>query len=317
MPSDKKKLSEIIISNLKLFGIGFFMGSVDLVPGVSGGTIAFVFGIYQKLLSGIKQVTGDLPRLLLQRKFKQAWQTIPFAFFLPLGLGILSAILLLANLIKFLLANHTESVWGFFFGLVVASILLVTRKITNWQLWNFLALIVACILTFWLVGITPAQTPHNPLWFFASGAVAICAMILPGISGSYILLILGKYNQVIEAITTRDLVSLSFFGLGIVFGLAMFVRVLSFLLKNYFNLTVSILIGVMIGSLRKIWPWKEVLLTTIDSRGEIIVLVEKNVLPNITDSSVFRVIFLMLLGFILMLFLSKLDKQEGSISGAN
>jgi len=310
MRFNKRVLFKAIKSNLKLFSIGFFMGSADLVPGVSGGTIAFVFRIYQKLLSGIKQVTGNFPRLLLQRKFRQAWQVIPFAFFLPLGLGILSAILLLTNLIKFLLTNHTESVWGFFFGLVVASIFLVIRKITNWQLWNFLALVAACILTFWLVGVTPSQTPHDPLWFFASGAVAICAMILPGISGSYILLILGKYNQVIEAIITKDLVSLSFFGLGIIFGLAMFVRVLSFLLKNYFNLTVSVLIGIMIGSLRKIWPWKEVLLTTTDSRGEIVVLVERNILPNIADTSVFTVIVLMFSGFVLMLLLSRLDKQQ-------
>lgn len=298
------------IERLKLYFIGFFMGTADIIPGVSGGTIAFIFGIYKQLVDSIKLVTGHTLKLVLKAKFREAVLSVPYNFLLPLAFGILSAVFLMAGLVHFLLSNYPEHVWGFFFGLVLASIFIVFKTVGKWTWGNILGFLVASIITFFVVGTVPVETPNNPLMLFFSGAIAICAMILPGISGSYILLVLGQYSLILEAVLQRDLLSLGIFVAGCAFGISLFARLLSWLFANYKDIALAVLTGIMLGSLRKIWPWKEVLQTTIDRHGEVITLVDQNILPNFSSQSSYIVILLAIIGFGLMIIINNLQSRK-------
>jgi putative membrane protein len=289
---------------IQYYFTGFFMGTADLVPGVSGGTIALIAGIYEKLLSSIKTVTGEVLKLLLQGKIKQAINLTPLAFLLPLGLGIISAIFILAHPLSWALTNHPAMLWSFFFGLVGASIIILWREIKIFNINTLTGFILATIIAYWVVGLVPIQTPTNALITFFSGAIAICAMILPGISGSFILLILGQYQHILNAVTSYDLVTLTIFIVGCIVGLALFVRLLSWLLKKYHAITLAILAGIILGSMRKIWPWKEII---VEGR------IEKNIIPAF-DLSLIISLILIALGFGLVLYFNKLTKKDSSTS---
>ncbi len=295
---------------IRLFVTGFIMGAADIVPGVSGGTIAFIFGIYEELLHSIKTVSGKTLKLALRGKFIEAWKSVPFGFLIPLGLGLMVALLSLANAISYLLSDHPSFLWSFFFGLVLASILLVRNRVVSWGTKEFIAMILMTIGAFFLVGAVPVETPNTYLAIMLSGAIAICAMILPGISGSFLLVIMGKYEQVLNAVVERDILTLGVFMVGIVLGLSLFSRLLSWLFAHHHDLVISALIGFMIGSLRKIWPWKEVLETRINSHGEIVPLVEKNIFPAAFDGSFFLSIFLAIAGVALILILERLQMTK-------
>lgn len=286
------------------------MGSADIVPGVSGGTMAFIFGIYEELLESIKLVSGEVPKLILSGKIKEAWNVIPFSFLIPVGLGIVSAVVLLSNLISYLLTNEPVSLWSFFFGLVIASIFLVSKRIVTWDFWDYGAMAASTALAYFLVGAVPVSTPASLPLMFLSGAIAICAMILPGISGSFLLVILGKYDQILDAVITRDFVTLGVFMIGAVVGLALFSRLLSFLFEKQHDLVVSILIGFMVGSLRKIWPWKEVLSTRVDHHGDIVPVKEVNILPATFNTEVLLAVGLFIVGIALMIMLNKLQATK-------
>lgn len=283
------------------------MGSADLIPGVSGGTIAFLSGIYEELIASIKLMTGDVLRLFLRFKFAQGLRLIPFKFLTPLALGLFGAIFLLANLLSYLLATYPVFVWSFFFGLVLASTFVVTKRIKKWGIADVTGFIVAAITAYILVGMVPVETPSELPFFFLAGMIAIVAMILPGISGSFILLLLGKYQQVLGAVTSRDFLTLLVFTLGAVFGIALFSRVLSWLFSRHHDISVAILAGFMLGSVRKIWPWKEVVETRINSHGEIVPLVENNILPSSFDISIVFTLVLFIIGAGIVLYLGKLD----------
>lgn len=260
MTSGRTKISfrtEKSHSKRRLLGTGLAMGTADLVPGVSGGTIAFLFGIYEELLFSIKQVTGNTLKLLAQRKFLQAFRSIPFGFLLPLVAGIGLAIFGLANLMQYLLEEQGQYVWSLFFGLIIGSIIVLRKKVTYWRLSSVFWLIVGAAFVFFVTGLTTAEASSNPLTLFLSGAVAICAMILPGISGSLILLILGQYEQVLAAVAERDLGLLFFVAAGAVVGLALFTRLLMYLLKTHNAAVMALLVGMLVGSLRAVWPWRE------------------------------------------------------------
>ncbi len=245
-----------LLTTLRHFLVGFSMGAADLVPGVSGGTIAFVSGIYEQLLAAITTVTGPVLRLVLRGKLVQAFKLAPLKFVVPLGVGMMLAILSLSHLIEYLLEVHPIPTWSLFFGLVVSSIILVGRTIAGWSWRELLSISIGIVVTYWLVGAVPLETPATPLAFFFSGIVAICAMILPGISGSFILVLLGKYPQVLHAVSDREFMTLIYVALGAVVGLSIFSRLLKYLLSTYHSVTLAVLLGVLIGSLRKIWPWK-------------------------------------------------------------
>lgn len=238
---------------LRLYLTGFSMGAADIVPGVSGGTMAFILGIYETLLNAIKSVNLDSLRLVLAFKFREALASIPLAFIITLGIGILSAVFLLSNALGAALETHAEFVFAFFAGLVIASIIAIGAKIRRTPL-NVATTVVFAAVAFLIVGLNPLQNAeHSPLVLFFSGMIAIMAMILPGISGSFILLLLGQYKFVLDAVRSLDVVSIVALGIGCVVGIVGFSRLLSWLLAHYEQLTIAALVGFMIGSLRKIW----------------------------------------------------------------
>ena len=294
----KAQLSEMA----RYLGIGFVMGAADVVPGVSGGTMAFIFGIYQRLLDSIKTVSGTALQLLFKGKIREAIAVVPFAFLVPLATGLLLAVLTLSSVLTYLLDAYPVYIWAFFFGLVVASIKVVSRRISVWSAKEFAGAALAAVAAYFIVGAVPTETAATPVAFFLSGVVAICAMILPGISGSFLLVVLGKYQQVLTAVTERDFMTLGIFMVGAVVGLALFARVLSWLFAHYENVTMAVLTGFMVGSLRKIWPWKETVLTMVDSHGEIVPVVQNNVLPAAFDMSVIIALLLCGVGIALVLF---------------
>jgi len=256
------------------------MGAADVVPGVSGGTIAFITGIYEELINSIKSVNLKALKLLLRGKIADFWTAINGTFLVSVLLGIGISIFSLAKGLKYLLDNHPVLVWSFFFGLIVASAVYISRSIKNWNAVTVLSGVVGIIIAYFITVITPAEA-NTTYWFiFVSGAIAICAMILPGISGSFILVLLGMYKFILDAVGNLQITVILTFLAGAAIGIVAFSNVLSWLLKKYHNQTIAVLAGFMVGSLNKVWPWKEVTKTFTDRHGEIKPLVERNVLPG-------------------------------------
>lgn len=246
---------------------GCAMGMADVVPGVSGGTIAFISGIYSELIESIKSFNPTALKLLGRFEFRKFWRHINGSFLFSVLLGIGIAIFSLARLMTYLLAHHPIEIWSFFFGLIVASAAFVARDIRKWNLTSLLGLLVGTALAFWITIASPTQTPNDWWFIMLSGAVAICAMILPGISGAFILLLLGKYQYILQAVSEFRLGVLLLFAVGAVAGIISFSHLLSWLLRKHHDLTISLLMGFMVGSLNKVWPWKEVVETYTDAQG--------------------------------------------------
>lgn len=237
-------------------GRGLAMGAADVVPGVSGGTIAFITGIYQELLDSISRIGPVTLKTLFKDGIAAAWKQCNGSFLLALFAGILTSIFSLAKLISFLLAEHPIVVWSFFFGLILASTVPIARRVPRWSWQAVLALLLGVAVAILVSEMRPTQIAATPLSLFLSGGVAICAMILPGISGSFILLMIGIYPQVITAVHEFDVLALGWFGLGAVSGLLLFSRLLSWLMHRFPGITLSFLVGILFGSLKIVWPWK-------------------------------------------------------------
>ena len=235
---------------------GACMGAADVVPGVSGGTIAFVTGIYEELVGSVKSIRLSLFRLLVRGKFSAFWKQLNGGFLLALLCGILASIFSLAKLITSLLHTHPIPVWSFFMGLVAASAIYILKSLKKGNVWSVVSLLIGVFLAIIVCRCSPAQTPDGYWFLFLTGAIAICAMILPGISGSFIMVLFGKYTFIMNAVSTLQWNVLLVFGLGAVVGLLSFSRMLWWLLKNYYIQTVCLLAGFMFGSIEKIWPWK-------------------------------------------------------------
>lgn len=284
---------------LVLKGMG--MGAADVVPGVSGGTIAFIVGIYDELIDSIKSISGQSLKLLFTGKFAAFRRMVHGGFLFSILLGIGISVFSLAKVITWLLVEHPVLVWSFFFGLVLASTWFVAKDIKGWNWKTVSGFAAGAVLAYYITVATPAKTPEH-LWFvFLCGAIAICAMILPGISGSFILVLLGKYFFIMDAVKTLDLTVIAVFGAGAVIGITSFSRVLSYALRHVRNVTLAILSGFMLGSLNKVWPWKEVLTRTVDGHD---LVMESNILPN---AYVAEAVMLMLAGFFLVCFLERLS----------
>lgn len=235
---------------------GICMGAADVIPGVSGGTIAFLMGIYEELLNSIKSVNGEAFKLLLKGKIGCFWKHINGTFLASLFCGILISIFSLAKIMKYLLEFHPVQIWSFFFGLILASAIYILKGLDKWSLRNIVSLLAGVAIAAFICVASPAQTP-DALWFiFLSGAIAICAMILPGISGSFILLLLGKYAYIMGAVSELNIPVLVIFALGAGIGIICFSHFLSWLLKKFYMPTIALLSGFMLGSLLKVWPWK-------------------------------------------------------------
>lgn len=289
---------------LVLKGIG--MGAADVVPGVSGGTIAFIVGIYEELLNSIKSINGTNLKLLFTGKVAAFWKAINANFLLSIVAGIAISIFSLAKIITWLLTDHPILVWSFFFGLVLASVWFVSKDIRKWDWKTVICYIIGIVIAYYITVATPAETPTNLFFIFLCGAIAICAMILPGISGSFILVLLGKYFYIMEAVKTFNILVMIVFVCGAAIGITSFSRVLSYALRRFHDTTIAVLAGFMLGSLNKVWPWKETIETYVDSHGDIQPLVEANIMPN---ELIWEGVALMIIGFAIVYFLEKLSMK--------
>lgn len=295
-----RTLKEYLLITLR--GIG--MGAADVVPGVSGGTIAFITGIYEELVNSIKNINLQAIRLFFSGKWISFWKHINGNFLLSVFAGIFVSVLSLARGLEYLLEHKPVLIWSFFFGLVLASSYVVARKIDRWDYARVVALMGGIGIAFYITSVTPTTTTDARWFVVLSGGLASCAMILPGISGSFILLLLGKYAFALHAVNERILLDLALLAAGAVIGLVLFSNLLSWLLRRYHDSTIAVLVGFMIGSLNKIWPWKETL-KTIVVEGEVKPLLEKNILPSLSnpEHSVWIALLMAMIGILLILFI--------------
>jgi len=290
---------------------GFLMGAANVIPGVSGGTIALILGIYEELINAIRSINLKFVRLITIFNIKEALSSVSWPFLLPVGLGVLLATFSLAGVLSWLLDRYPVIVWSFFFGLIVSSVITVSRVIKQWRIPTIVAIAVGIITAYGLFGVIPVSTPNAPWFIFVSGFIAICAMILPGISGAYILVLLGKYHYILEALNNKDFFTLFIIGAGALVGLISFAQILGWLLKKYHDLTMAILIGLMCGSLRKIWPWKETVTTFIDSHGKEIPSLQSNVIPSSFTIEVVCALLFILIGILVVWGLDLWARKNG------
>ncbi len=300
--------------SLLLFLKGVCMGSADIVPGVSGGTIALITGIYSQLLEAIQSINGQACRALLSLDLKGVVGGVHLRFLLILLSGIGLALVSLARVMHYLLAQQPVPTWAFFLGLVAASLIILGGRIRGWLGSGGVFFLLGTLGAFYLVAMIPVSTPES-LWFiFLSGAIAICAMILPGISGSFLLLIIGKYQFITSALRDpfvgEHLVILLVFAAGCLVGILSFSRLLNVMLYRFHNATMSLLAGLVCGSLRKVWPWKEVL-ETVSIGGKTLVLRDRNILPRQLDGEFWLSCALCAVGFFFVLALHYWAEKKG------
>jgi putative membrane protein len=305
---------------------GMAMGAADVVPGVSGGTIAFISGIYEELIESIDKLNLSNLKLLKSHGFKVFWKAVNGSFLLALFTGIGISILSLAKIIKWLLQNEPILLWSFFFGLVLASIVFIGKQIKTTNLITILAIIISTLLSYYITRAEPFASPDSNLYLFFCGFVAIIAMILPGISGAFILLLLGAYeiaietiNNLIKSITSLNsalfmdaVTKFAMLGLGAIVGIKVFSKILNWMFKHHKNITLAILTGFMIGSLNKIWPWKKVLTWRLNSEGLKVPLLEESITPSAYtgDSQIIFAIVFMTVGFLTIFILEKLGPKR-------
>ncbi|WP_298956050.1 DUF368 domain-containing protein [uncultured Nonlabens sp.] len=315
-------LNKNITTTLK----GLLMGAADVVPGVSGGTIAFITGIYEELIKTIDGLDFNVFKDLLKIGVKNTFVKYNLSFLLSLTAGIAISILSLSKLITYLLHTFPVLVWAFFFGLVLASVLYIGKQISKWNLAIIIAVIIGTSISYYITIAEPLGSPDSWWYIIFSGFIAIIAMILPGVSGAFLLLLLGSYKTVLgsisgflEAIIAGDwtaawdyFVNLFLFAIGCITGLKVFSRILTWLFENHKNLTLALLTGFMIGSLNKLWPWKEVIKTRINSHGIEVPFLEKSISPFSFngDPQILYVILLIITGFLLILGLEKWTEKK-------
>jgi putative membrane protein len=309
-----RNLFDYLIVTLK----GLAMGAADVVPGVSGGTIAFISGIYEELITSINNINFGLIKTLRKDGIKAAWTQLNGNFLVALMLGIGISILSLAKVIKSLLNSEPILLWSFFFGLVIASILFIGKQIEKWDWKAILGFALAAVLAYYITTLPRGTESVDSTWFlFLAGALAICAMILPGISGAFILVLLGAYEPVLTAINNKDIKMIAIFAAGASIGLLLFSKLLKWVFSNYKNITFAILTGFILGSLNKIWPWKIITGTRIDSHGDEVNVYGKSILPTTFEdidqgeSKLLFAIGLMVAGFLTIFIMEKLATGKG------
>ncbi len=288
------------------------MGVADVIPGVSGGTIAFISGIYEELIGSIKSIDGDAFKLLLRFQIPEFWRSINGNFLIAVLSGVVTSLLSLAKLMTYLLEHHPIPVWSFFFGLILVSAPLIMRDIQKWQIGTVISGIIGIVLAYLITILSPTETPTHLLFIFFCGALAICAMILPGISGAFILLLIGKYEYMIKSLISFDIPVIIVFVAGCFIGLLGFSRFLSWILTHYRFPTLALLAGFMIGSLNKVWPWKEITAFRINSEGLQVAALDRSILPwhylEITgqDPKLFLAVLFVALGIFLVVAIEKI-----------
>ena len=304
-----RSLKEYIVIGLK----GMATGSADVVPGVSGGTIAFISGIYEELLASISNVNFELLKTLKSDGIKAAWKQVNGSFLLALFIGIFISIISLAKTIKWLLENEPILLWSFFFGLVLASIIYIGKQISKWNTKAIIILIIGAFVAYYITTLNPLVTENSSLLFmFLAGSIAICAMILPGISGAFIMVLLGAYKPILSALNDRDYKTVATVFLGAIVGLLVFSKILKWMFTNYKNYTLAILTGFIVGSLNKIWPWKETLTWRINSHDLEVPFKQQSISPFSFDGDpkLMFAIILAFVGFGLILLMEKLAVKK-------
>jgi putative membrane protein len=288
------------------------MGAADVIPGVSGGTVAFITGIYDELLASINSVNIDALNLLRRFKIAEFWKHINGSFLITLLAGIATSLLSLAKLMIYLLETHPILIWSFFFGLILISAPLVMREIKQWSASTMISFVAGIAVAYYITVVTPTESPANLPFIFFSGALAICAMILPGISGAFILLLIGKYQYMITALIEFNIPVVIVFISGCLVGILSFSRFLSWVLKKYHAATVAVLAGFMLGSLNKVWPWREVLEYATNSKGEQIPVFDRSIMPGnyfaVTgkDPLILQAILMMALGIFVVVLIERI-----------
>ena len=294
---------------LLVFFKGMAMGASDVVPGVSGGTIAFISGIYERLIHAIKSINIANLKLFFTGHFKDFWKNVDGNFLVCLVAGIAVSFLSLAKLITYLLETHPIFVWSFFCGLIVASVVFIGKTV-KWDWKTAITLVAFAILSFFIT--SPGNAPlgqNGAYWYiFLCGAIAICAMILPGISGSFILVLLGQYAYILESLVEFRIDVIAIFMVGALIGIVSFSHVLDWLFKNFEMITKAALTGFMLGSINKIWPWKNTIDTIVYADGET-QLIQENILPQACDSQFCAAIALMIVGFALIFVIEFISEK--------
>ncbi len=298
------------------------MGIAEVVPGVSGGTIAFITGIYERFIGALKSIDFSLFSTLKNEGIAGAWQKIDGTFLFTLAAGMFTSIILFVNIVTHLIDNYPVLVWAFFFGLILASAIYVGKQIPEWKIGNILALVVGAIGAYYVTIAAPATGSDSLLFIFFSGMIAICAFLLPGLSGSFILLLLGMYTIVMGGLKNMDIAIILTFGAGCIAGVLSFSKGLNWAFNNHRGMTLSILTGFIIGSLNRVWPWQEVLSRRINSKGEEVVGFTKSVLPDTfmqldasnnlpygNESQLMMVVVLMLVGFATVFLLELVSRK--------
>ena len=305
---------------LGLSGKGMMMGAADAVPGVSGGTIAFITGIYEELIHSLRQFGLHALMTLFKQGPVAAWRYVNGTFLLALFGGVLLSIITMSSIILHLLDTYPELLWSFFFGLILAGIWSMIRHIEKWNFSLVIAFVVGTIVAYAITSMTPANMPTTPLYLVLAGSIAVCAMILPGISGSFILLLLGLYAPVLAAVKNLEFVTLSLFASGCVVGLLSFSHVLSWMFRSFKEITLALLGGFMLGALNKVWPWKQTIESVINSHGKEVPLVQKNLLPHVFEtqtgqsSQLILSVSLMLIGAVLVIVMEHTGQRSDETS---
>jgi len=304
----QRRLIDYFIISLK----GIAMGAADAVPGVSGGTIAFISGIYEELITTISNVNIALFKTLFTEGPAAFWKQLNGNFLLALLTGIIISFVSFMRLAKYLIENHPILIWSFFFGLIIASIYFVGKQITKWNVATIAALICGALIAYFISTLPALNDNENSFFLIFAGALAICAMILPGISGAFILVILGAYKTLSIAVHDFDFKRIALFAIGALIGLLSFSRILKWLFKHYHNVTLALLTGFIFGSLNKVWPWKETLTWRLNSKGEEVPLLEKSISPfSYQDNNqLFIAIVLMIIGFLTIYVLEKVGSKK-------
>lgn len=298
---ENRKPKDYTIISLK----GMAMGIAELVPGVSGGTIAFVTGIYEEFITSINNVNLKTLKVLKEDDFKMFWKKLNGNFLLALVIGMMISIFSLSKIIAWLLDEHPIPTWSFFFGLVLASVIFVAKSIKKWHLLTIVLFIIGTVSAFYITTLPPSASSGSLPFIFLSGAIAICAMVLPGISGSFILVLLGSYKTVLEAVNEKDFGIIITFACGAAFGILSFARILKWMFTNYKDATLAVLTGFILGSLNKIWPWKNII--EIIQIGKKEIIIDENISPFAFqgDNQLTFAIVAAIIGFSLIFILEK------------
>lgn len=288
------------------------MGVADVIPGVSGGTIAFITGIYEELVQSINAIDTESMRQLFKFQFDAFWRKINGNFLVTVLAGVTTSLLLLSATMLYLLRHHPVTTWSFFFGLILMSTPLILRKIKKWSLSTVAGFLIGISIAYLITISSSIQTPDNIFFVFLAGAIAICAMVTPGISGVFILLLIGKYQYMVTALNEFNLLAIFVFVIGCVSGLIGISRLLTWALNNYHQILIALLSGFMVGALNKVWPWRKVVEYATNSKGDQIAVFDKSVLPwdylSVTgkDPQLFQAIFMMALGVLIVVLIEKI-----------